>query len=913
MQNRRLPLCSLAVFAAIAVTANPSLAATTTPGITAVYTTYSATGVPTDLSITGTGLCSNSTCSTKPVVKLAGVQQTVSGGTNTGVGVKLGVIADGDYVLTLTVGNASANYNLTIRSGGTGGTGNSASVTVGTTTTGAVGSNASVTNSGTSSAAILNFTIPRGATGATGATGPTGPQGPTGVPGPQGIPGLPGSAGATGATGSAGPVGPAGAKGDKGEAGSAGAGLVYTGAWADATAYAPLDVVTHAGSSYIALLVNTGINPMVDVTATGGYWALLSAKGVDGTAGADGIAGLPGPPGPPGIPGAAGAKGDTGETGAPGVSGTKGDKGDKGEKGDNGNTGPIGPPGPSFGEWSSSIAYAPSALVYTSTDPFGARNFCVYYALAANAGKDPRENSALVADAIWAATDSACRTGATPPPPGVGYTVGGTLSGLATGTAVSLTLTVDGTTTPANLNTNGGFTLPRRVSLGSTYLLAITTQPTGGSCVLANASGIVAGRIDNITLSCAVLSTELQGLEIHNASSTVPIGFPRQYAVNGVAANGVRNDLTLIATWTSSDPSIATVGIHSGRVEGISVGTATISVVYGALITSADITVVSIPLVTTVAGSGLNGRGDGFGLAAYFSSPSGIALGSDGIIYVADRNNQTVRTVNPATGEVKTLAGITGIPGSQDGPAASATFNDLQGIAVDNSGNVYVADTANHKIRKITASGGIATVYTLAGNGVGGYDDSPDAATDGSTARFNAPIGITVDSTGQIYVADTGNHVIRKIAPSGITTTLAGSGHVGQEDGLGTSASFYAPWTLAIDSVGNLFVGGGGASNTIRRVTPDGLVTTHARIGGPAGLAISKSGKMYVVAGCSIFVSDISATDGRIEPFTGSCGYRNGPINEAQMFPKELAVDNQGTLYFSDWGNSVIRKISPIP
>ena len=888
-----------------------STAAATTPIITAVYTTYSATGVPTDLSITGTGLCSNSTCSTKPVVKLAGIQQTVSGGTNTGLGVKLGVIADGDYVLTLTVGNASANYNLTIRSGGTGGTGSSATVAVGTTTTGAAGSNASVTNSGTNAAAVLNFTIPRGAIGATGATGPTGPQGPIGVPGPQGIPGLPGSAGATGATGatgSAGPLGPAGPKGDKGDAGAAGAGLVYKGVWTDATAYSPLDVVTYAGSSYIALLASTAVNPAIDVTSAAGNWALLSAKGTDGAAGADGAPGLAGPPG---IPGASGLKGDAGESGAPGLVGPRG------PKGDDGNTGPMGPPGPSFGEWSSSIAYAPSALAYTSTDPFGARNFCVYYALAANAGKDPRENSALVADAIWAATDSSCRTGATPPPPGVGYTVGGTLSGLATGTAVSLTLTVDGTTTPFTLNTNGGFTLPRRVSLGSTYLLAITTQPNGGNCALANASGTVSGTIGNITISCGVLSSELQRLEIHNTSATAPIGYPRQFAVNGIAANDLRKDLTLTATWSSSDPTIATVD-GNGKVNGVTVGNATISASYGGLSASVEVTVVSVPLISTLAGSGRFGSIDGIGDEAGFSYPSSIALNSTGFVYVSDGG--AIRKIDPTTRAVTTVAGSLSEAGHADGPGLSARFTGISGLTFDSDGNLYASEV--HCIRKITFNNNDANVTTIVcdettspGNFSGGYIDSPVGAADGSGVKFGAIFDIAIDKSGNIYAADIGNDVIRKISPSGVTSTFAGSGKKDFVDGLGKSASFNYPWKISIDPAENLYVTDGN-NQSIRKISPDGLVTTpFPNIYIAYSTLIPESGKIYIAHPGSVERRDLNnPSSAGIYVGTLGAGIKNGPATEAWMGweIKDIALDSLGNLYAVD-NYLAVRKIFPMP
>ena len=227
-----------------------SMAATAAPVITAVYTTYSASGVPTNLNVTGTGLCANATCSTKPVVKLAGVTQTITGGTPTGVGVQLVTNIDGDYVMNFAVGTSSVNYNLTLKSQSVG---TAISVTVGTTTTGAAGTNASVSNTGTATAPVLNFTVPRGATGAPGAQGLTGTQGATGLTGPQGPQG---------------PVGPIGPKGDTGTPGPY-AGMVFRGAYDRSATYAVGDIVFTtadlAGTSYycqyFARTTATGISP----------------------------------------------------------------------------------------------------------------------------------------------------------------------------------------------------------------------------------------------------------------------------------------------------------------------------------------------------------------------------------------------------------------------------------------------------------------------------------------------------------------------------------------------------------------------------------------------------------------------------------------------------------------------------
>ena len=286
--------------------------ASAAPVITAVYTTYSATGVPTNLNITGTGLCSNSTCSSSPVIKLAGVQQTFTGGTPTGVGVKLVTNIDGDYVMNFAVGSSSVNYNLTLKSQSSG---TGATFSVGTTTTGAAGTNAIVTNSGTASAAVLNFTIPRGATGAQGPAGTVGPQGNSGPAGPvgadgaagrDGIDGLPGIAGGPGPTGPTGPIGPQGPKGDSGAAGPIGpqgpkgdpgslAASSYRGMWNVGTTYNEGDVVyldTTTGSGgrfclYIATprygapgYAGVGVLPLIssDAADSTALWAAFDSK-----------------------------------------------------------------------------------------------------------------------------------------------------------------------------------------------------------------------------------------------------------------------------------------------------------------------------------------------------------------------------------------------------------------------------------------------------------------------------------------------------------------------------------------------------------------------------------------------------------------------------------------------------------
>lgn len=234
--------------------------------------------------------------------------------------------------------------------------------------------------------------------------------------------------------------------------------------------------------------------------------------------------------------------------------------------------------------------------------------------------------------------------------------------------------------------------------------------------------------------------------------------------------------------------------------------------------------ITSAGVVTTLAGNQLYGNVDGTGTAARFFNPDGVATDSTGNVYVADTYNDSIRKVSPA-GVVTTLAG-SGVGGSADGTGTAASFYTPVGVATDNAGNVYVADTSNDTIRKITPAG---VVTTLAGTaGVAGSADGTGAA-----ATFNLPEGIATDSAGNIYVTDTANNIIRKISyitrtinPGWEVTTLAGiAGVAGSTDGTGAAATFNNPVGIAVDSTGNVYVADG-LNDTIRKITPAGVVTT---------------------------------------------------------------------------------------
>ncbi len=262
--------------------------------------------------------------------------------------------------------------------------------------------------------------------------------------------------------------------------------------------------------------------------------------------------------------------------------------------------------------------------------------------------------------------------------------------------------------------------------------------------------------------------------------------------------------------------------------------------------------------------SGRAGSADGLGTNATFNGPSGLAVDGSGNVYVADSNNQTIRVITSG-GIVSTFAGTAGKPGSANGQGAAARFAAPTGVAVDKMGNVFVADQNNQSIRKITP-GGLVTTYAGAA-GSSGIADGPAA-----TARFSSPAGVAVDTVGNVYVADSRNGTIRMIATNGIVSTLAGNPRKsGGLDGIGTGVLFSDPQGVAVDNAGNVYVADT-FNNTIRLMTTNGVVTTQAGRAGQVGQ-------------------------------TGGLGY-NARFN----FPSGVALDGSGAFYVADQNNGQIRK-----
>jgi sugar lactone lactonase YvrE len=255
------------------------------------------------------------------------------------------------------------------------------------------------------------------------------------------------------------------------------------------------------------------------------------------------------------------------------------------------------------------------------------------------------------------------------------------------------------------------------------------------------------------------------------------------------------------------------------------------------------------------------------GGAAGLSTPSGVAVGATGVVYVANTDDQIICKISP-DGKLMVLAGLSGNAGDTDGTGAAARFSTPTSVAVDGAGNVYVADNGSAIVRKITPAGVVTTLAGKAGAG-GGVDGT------GAAARFNTPRGIAVDGAGNVYVADEGNADIREITPAGVVTTLAGSdGRPGYRDGAGTAAKFGSPRGLTVDATGTVYVADTD-NDVIRKITPDGTVSTVA---GTAG--------------------EVGTTDG-----TGAAARFSAP--------RGIAVDAAGNLYVADSDNAIIRRITP--
>ena len=324
------------------------------------------------------------------------------------------------------------------------------------------------------------------------------------------------------------------------------------------------------------------------------------------------------------------------------------------------------------------------------------------------------------------------------------------------------------------------------------------------------------------------------------------------------------------------------------------------------------------------------GFADGEFQTALINGPFGMCIDNEGIIYIADAENNRIRKVDPE-GFVTTFAG-SGNKGLKDGTLLTAEFNSPSGICTDNKGNFYVVDFLNQAIRKIDTEG---NVTTIAGSGEVGLQDGT-----GKEVKFNYPRGIVINSKNELFVSDSWNHRIRKITADGTVTTFAGGGPCAivnaegpnsndfgtHKDGPDTTARFHTPCGLAIDSHDNIYVADA-VNHMIRKITPEGMVSTlagngeaglvdgtveNSQLNTPTELFVSSDGLAYISDTYNNAIRFIDK-DGNISPITGKteAGYVDGNISEAFLnYPRGI-VKNEKTnvLYFIDYNNNRMRAI----
>lgn len=444
----------------------------------------------------------------------------------------------------------------------------------------------------------------------------------------------------------------------------------------------------------------------------------------------------------------------------------------------------------------------------------------------------------------------------------------------------------------------------------STFSIAAAASGDAGtySVVVSNSAGSATSNGATLTVNSTSTATA-PSITTQPASVTVSTG---QSATFSVAATGTaplsyqwRKDGAAIAGATSASYTIAAVTSNAAGTYSVvvsnSAGTATSNSATLAFASTASIfphltalafdgagrlyatdstndTIQRIAADGTVyllAGStGNAGSSNGRGAAALFNQPGGLVATNDGILYVADTANAVIRRI-ATDGSVTTFAGNSALRGNANGNGTAATFSAPTGIALDSSGNLYVADATNHTIRKITSAGAVTTYAGQPGT-------AGSANGSAASAKFNHPAAVAVDGAGNVYVADTNNNTIRKISAAGNVTTLAGvSGVSGAADGSGSDALFNQPQGLAIDSAGNLHVADTGNSS-VRRITPAGVVTT--------------------IAGLSTISRESDDEDD--DP--------KKPANNSALFnhPLAVAISPSGMLYVGDTGAGAVRTVA---
>jgi uncharacterized protein YjiK len=338
--------------------------------------------------------------------------------------------------------------------------------------------------------------------------------------------------------------------------------------------------------------------------------------------------------------------------------------------------------------------------------------------------------------------------------------------------------------------------------------------------------------------------------------------------------------------------------------------------------------------ITTVAGNGASAyTGDNIpATAAALSDPASVAVDSAGDLFIVDYGNDRIREVNSTTGLITTVAGngTTGYNGDNS-PATAAELSILypSGVVVNSTGDLFIADSGNARVREVNLATGVIT--TVAGNGVSGFSGDNGPAT---AAKLNGVEGLAVDAAGNLYIADAGNKRIREVnLSSGLITTVAGNGtnaHSG-DNGQATAAALFEPDGVVLDSAGDILIAEAGDSQVREVIRSTGLITTvagdgtagysgdngqatAAELGNLEGLAVDAAGNLYIADASNNRIREVNLSTGLITTVVGSgaAGYSgdNGPATAAQLYsPNDVATDSAGDLFIADVFNYRIREV----
>ena len=504
------------------------------------------------------------------------------------------------------------------------------------------------------------------------------------------------------------------------------------------------------------------------------------------------------------------------------------------------------------------------------------------------------------------------------------YSIGGTITGLS-----ASGLTLDDNGGDALTVTSGAttFTFATKLASGASYSVTVASQPTGETCTATSSSGTVSGNVTSVAIACTANPTSF------NISGTITgltaAGLKLQYYSGGEVL-AVATAATTFA-FTQPVPSGTNVKMTVKAQPGFQTctpggsdfsGPITANITTDTLSCAAATATVSLFAGSATSAAGLT---NGTGTAALFHGPAGVAMDSSGNMYVADYFNSEIRKITPA-GVVSLFAGSpTAATGNANGTGSAATFDNPAAVAVDSSGNVYVADENNNEIRKITPAG-VVSLFAGSPTMATGHADGT-----GSAATFFGPEGIAVDSSGNLWVADSSNDEIRKITPGAVVTTWAGIAvTAGRANGSGTSATFNMPTGITADSSGNLYVADYG-NNEIRKIDSSDMVSlfagsasgtagsadgtgTAAGFHAPFGIAMDPAGNLYVTDANNQEVRMLTpnALVTTLAGSTPNTGNTNGTGSTARFFyPFGIVVDASGNLYVGDNSNNEIRKLVP--